>query len=340
MAGFREKSISLVANCASLLPNNWLQCCTKQRLIVPVYHLVDNAPTPHVKHLYRVKNEKEFETDLDFFLKYYTPISFEEVIDHVKGEKKVVKPSVFLTFDDGLRQCADIIGPLLWKKGVPAAFFINSGFVDNKALFFRYKVSLLIDTLHANPSLLQKEEVKRVLKNWQTDSYSANLLLKASYNETHLLDTLAKSMGFSFEAFLSSYQPYMNQMQLQNLVNQGFYVGAHSIDHPEYRLVSLQEQMAQTQQSLDYVVDTLGLNYRTFAFPFTDYGVKKAFFDSFQSVLDCSFGCAGLKGEPMPKHFQRIPLELGALGARQVIHAEYLYYLVKFVLNKHNIIRG
>lgn len=339
MAGFREKSISLVAKSAGLLPNGWLQPCTKERLIVPVYHLVDNAPVPHVKHLYRVKTEKEFEADLDFLLKYYRPVSFEEVMAHVKGEKKIVKPSFFLTFDDGLRQCAEVIAPLLLKKGVPAAFFINSAFVDNKALFFRYKVSLLIEALNADPSLLQNQEVKRILGNWPPSLPPANSLLKASYNQTQLLDALANSIGLSFETFLSSYQPYMNQEQLQILVNQGFCVGAHSVDHPEYRFISLQEQLAQTQESLDFVAEALHLNYSTFAFPFTDYGVKKAFFESFQSVLDCSFGCAGLKGEPMPRHFQRIPLELGALGARQIIHAEYLYCLVKFILNKQNIIR-
>lgn len=340
MAGFREKSISLVARGAGLLPNGWLQPCTKERLIVPVYHLVDNAPVPHVKHLYRVKTEKEFEADLDFLLKCYTPVSFEEVMGHVKGEKKIVKPSFFLTFDDGLRQCAEVIAPLLQKKGVPAAFFVNSAFVDNKALFFRYKVSLLIEALNAAPSLLQKEGVKPILETWQPHSYSAQSLLKASYHQTQLLDALANLIGVSFEGFLDSYQPYMNRQQLQTLVNQGFHIGAHSVDHPEYRFINLQEQIAQTQQSLDFVVEALSLKYRTFAFPFTDYGVKKAFFESFQSVLDGSFGCAGLKGELMPRHFQRIPLELGDLGAREIVHAEYLYCLVKSVLNKQNIVRG
>ena len=35
--------------------------------------------------------------------------------------------------------------------GIPAAFFLNSRFVDNKALFYRFKSSILVETLQKGP---------------------------------------------------------------------------------------------------------------------------------------------------------------------------------------------
>ena len=46
--------------------------------------------------------------------------------------------------DDGLSGCHRYIAPLLRKKGIPASFFLNNRFIDNKSLFYRYKASLLV----------------------------------------------------------------------------------------------------------------------------------------------------------------------------------------------------
>jgi hypothetical protein len=35
--------------------------------------------------------------------------------------------------------------PILRRKGVPATVFVNSDFVDNQDLFFRFKAALIID---------------------------------------------------------------------------------------------------------------------------------------------------------------------------------------------------
>ena len=48
--------------------------------ILPFYHMVSDSPPVHVKNLYNVLSIKEFERDLDFLLKNFTPIDAQTLI--------------------------------------------------------------------------------------------------------------------------------------------------------------------------------------------------------------------------------------------------------------------
>ena len=112
---------------------------SKQQLLLPFYHLVSDNEPEYVKGLYKSKTIQQFKNDLELFLKYYEPITLEDVILFNKGELKLLKPSFHLTFDDGLSNFYHVIAPILSKKNIPATVFVNTAFVDNKDLFYRYK---------------------------------------------------------------------------------------------------------------------------------------------------------------------------------------------------------
>ena len=122
-------------------------------------------------------------------------------------------------------------------------------------------------------------------------------LLTIRYHQEGVLDQIAQRLNISFEDFLKSHTPYLSQSQIRSLIDQGFYFGGHSVDHPMFSDLTLEEQIHQTKQSVAYVVETFDLKYRAFAFPFTDYGVSKSFFNRIQAkgIVDLSFGCAGQK---------------------------------------------
>ncbi|WP_262708643.1 polysaccharide deacetylase family protein [Natronoflexus pectinivorans] len=52
-----------------------------------------------------------------------------------------------LTFDDGLSEIYHETIPILEKKGIPATIFLNTGFIDNKKMFYRFKSSLVIESI-------------------------------------------------------------------------------------------------------------------------------------------------------------------------------------------------
>lgn len=273
--------IGLIGRLGSCLPFSWLQPGPGGPLFLPFYHLVSEEPAPHIRHLYPVCSIQRFRADLEWMLRYYEPVGLEELERKVKNGR----PVVHLSFDDGLRQCAEVIAPILWEKGIPATFFINPSFVGNRALMYRYKASLLVE---ADPA-------HRV-------DY-----LSIGYRDRGWLDERARQVGVDFELFLREYRPYMGLDQLDDLVRQGFNLGGHSMDHPMYRALTLEDQVRQTLESVDWVRSRWGVT-AAFAFPFTDDGVLPAFFDKIPADWR-TFGTAGFKLDELARHWQRVPME-------------------------------
>ncbi len=310
--------------------------------IFPFYHGVDFETPPHVRHLYKWSTPAKFERDLDFFLTYFSPISLEELLS-LSEQNSSTKPFFHLSFDDGLKSCYDIIFPLLRKKGIPATFFLNSAFLGNKNLFYRYKVSIIIDHIQGKPySPYLLKDIAELLGLASITQQSLPTELKqVSYSQRHLLDEIADLIGASLSDYLKKEQPYMNESQVQELVKAGFSVGGHSVDHPMYAKISPASQVQQSLESISYVNNTFGVPYKAFAFPFTDQGVPKEVFEHlFNAGIHCSFGTAGLKKDEFPLHFQRIPMEKWPYNANHILAKEAGLYIPKLFVGKNKVRRN
>ncbi|MBL0307732.1 MAG: polysaccharide deacetylase family protein [Chitinophagaceae bacterium] len=146
------------AACA-LLPLPLLKQVASPGTIFPYHHLISDKEVLHVKHLYSYKNIRQFGNDLDYLLKQFNPISVEELVNCINSCSPLPKNSFLLTFDDGFREVYDFVAPVLSAKGVPAIFFINPAFLDNRELFYRCKISLIIE------EILKREVIKMFLGN-------------------------------------------------------------------------------------------------------------------------------------------------------------------------------
>jgi peptidoglycan/xylan/chitin deacetylase (PgdA/CDA1 family) len=312
----RKKFISYTSPLSAILPIDLLRRCTGHNFIIPFYHIVSDEKCPHVENLYRFKNTKEFERDLDYLATHYQPVGADDLGDVLAGKYKGEK-IMLLTFDDGLRQMYDIVAPVLLRKGIPAVFFLNTDFIDNKALMFRYKASLI--------------------KSWGLDTIQT---LKAR-SEKELVEIIDQPLAQRLDDFLQDYKPYMCTEQIRSLIDQGFTVGAHSRSHPYYEDLSIDEQLSETLDCLDILQKDFGIKEKLFAFPFTDHGVPKIFFDRIfdGGKVDFSFGGAGIKNDVHPGQFQRIPMEGWNATAEQVLKSEYLYYLLRAPFFRNTIKR-
>ena len=341
----RTIAFQVLPSLAQVLPLNGLIRITGQRTIFPFYHLVSDEEVPHVKHLYTVRTTKQFIQDLDFLLKHYKVIGVSDFLESFNNRQPLPDKSFLLSFDDGLREFHDVVAPILHRKGIPAICFLNSGFIDNKDLFYRYKASLLIERLqHGN----DQADNRNFLESWFFENhlplnYDYRGLLMISYADRHLLDDLASKLDVNFNEFLLKQRPYLDSAQISSLIQQGFTFGAHSLDHPEYRFLEEEEQIRQTSESIDTVSKKFEVKEKLFSFPFTDHGVKKTFFDKVfdpvRPLADLTFGGAGLKQDSIKKNIQRIPFEGTSLNAKQILGTEYLYYMIKAIFGKNMIRR-
>ena len=91
---------------------------------------IENSSGKHIK-------AEEFESQMKWLSENKKVVSLKEV-NKVKG-------SVAITFDDAFKNVHDVALPILKKYDLPSTFFITTGFVENKRLFWVDKVEHMIN---------------------------------------------------------------------------------------------------------------------------------------------------------------------------------------------------
>jgi peptidoglycan/xylan/chitin deacetylase (PgdA/CDA1 family) len=258
-------------------------------------------------------------------LKWFEPMALGDFLKLERVEKR--RRLMVLTFDDGLAECHQVIAPLLKQKGIPAAFFLNNYFIDNKNLFYRFKASLLIDQILTDCRAKERSAAYLAIPEERV----TEAILMVSYEQQPLLDALAKEVDVDFEKYMQKTPVYMNTHQVQELVSWGFEIGGHSIDHADFQPLDHEEMIAQVKGSVDDIQQKYQVPTRYFSFPFTSSGVPRKVIDTLlnEQIASVLLGTSGLKRTGKPGFIQRIPMEEYEASALEAVKAEYIYYLIK-----------
>jgi len=316
----------------TIIPFSLLKRCGSSKLIILYYHVVNNEDVPHIRHLYKHKSVRQFDDDLEFLLKNYSLIGLSDVIGWVRGKDNLPPNCFLLTFDDGFREIYNIIAPILVDKGIPATFFISSAFLDNRELCYQHKACLLVEKIYKGISPGTEVAIKEILVQIGLScSQLTQGVLKVDYRQREALDRIAEVLLVDFQGYLDEKQPYLTSAQVKKLIDRGFAIGAHSIDHPYYAALSLAEQLEQTIGSVRQIRERFGLDYGAFAFPHNDAGLSQEFFKKVQEsgLIDITFGTGGMVDGDLRSHRQRISLEKPLLPAREIIAWQYARKLYK-----------
>lgn len=320
---------------------NWLSKFTGQKLIFPFYHTVSNERLPYIKYLFKTRNICQFEKDIDFLLKHFEPIDWKEIKDKVQKQIPFRKNYFLLTFDDGLKEVYTTISPVLLKKGIPSVFFINPYFIDNKAMFYRFKLSYLLTHMQENE--IHKSQFNEIMKALQCHSPKMikQGIMRLEFKKYEKINQIADILEIDFDLVLEKYKPYLTTREIKQLIKQGFSIGAHSLEHPCYKEITYNEQIKQTVESVQWVKDQFKLDYNLFSFPFSDHFLDKCIFEKIykEADLDMSFGTAGLKNDVFPYHFQRIAMEKKKSNAQSIVLSQYTKYIAKNLLNMNTLKR-
>ena len=330
------------AFCAAPLPVKALQNASRQPLILPFYHSVSDERLPHLAHVLQIRTTKAFRADLDFLLRHFEPVGATDLINSAAGIIPLRKPSFHLTFDDGLKEIYTVAAPILREKGVPATFFLNTGFIGNRNIFYRFAISLLLErtgeiskgTACAITALLDRHHIR-------TGDLRSRLL-SISWAGRDIPEKVASLMDFSIRDYIARHPIYLDEAEIRQLLAQGFTIGAHSHDHPWFCKIPPEEQLRQVKQSAQILQEKFGVTSHLFSFPFSDEGVPRQYFDALyppRGEVELSFGISGMKEEEQPRHLHRIPMETGIASGARLIKGEYLYYIMKMALNKNRITR-
>jgi peptidoglycan/xylan/chitin deacetylase (PgdA/CDA1 family) len=312
---------------AARLPVKWMRQLSGVTLVVPYYHIVSDEVVPHVNHLYRFRTIAEFTADVEFFMRHFEPVTLDDIVQSLNGSRTLPRFCFHLTFDDGFREIHDIVAPLLQSAGAPATFFLNTAYLNGGGLQHHNALSVLLDRIKSHQvgeaTLRFVDSILPAPKSNCTTLQER--LLSIHFTQKTLVQSLSESLEVDFDLYVRQTQPYLTFEQIGRLVRWGFTIGGHGHEHPLYADLSLTQQLAQTQTSMQLLETRFGLNPKAFAFPHTDRGVDGTFFKAVFSelLLDISFGTAGLVPHFHPRNIERVRMEGTPAPAAEILARQY-----------------
>lgn len=333
---------TLYFNGAGMIPTTVLQKMSPIKTLFPYHHIVSNERLPHITNLYPYKNVRDFTNDLDYLLKVCKPIEPDTLAECIRSNKALPNKTFLLTFDDGFKEIADIIAPILFQKGVPAIFFINPAFINNKRLFYRCMIALIIEAIRNNQKVqFEVAKIMGIQGNITMESlFSA--LKHMNQNDTELVGLISNFMEIDEYMFLKNERPYLTEEQIINLSNQGFFFGGHSWDHPYFKFLDEQSQIDQTIHSCNYIKSLINQNETFFSFPHDDISVKQSFFEKINTLtkIDVYFGTQNQKKEMQNRVLHRFNAERPWLNMRQFINGTLISSSGTMLLKRDKVIRN
>lgn len=299
---------------------------TQVRLVVPHWHLASDQEVEHVSGLYKYRDIRQFRSDLEFFVRHYTPVSLQDVIGHLEGSGRLPERCFLATFDDGLREIHEVVAPILHAWGIPAVFFLVTSVVDNYVLATPHKKSLLLRALQSRRGTASELEAARILCLAGAKGADVPAQIRGIYHsKRRVLEDLAPILDCDFADYVASVKPYLTSSQIVDLMRKGFDIGAHSVDHPLFSELTVRDQLDQTSKSLLELSTRYKFRCHAFAFPYFDGDVSSDFFKLAFSdgTLRVSFGTGGVRRHFYPRNLSRFTIENTELSAEQILALQF-----------------
>jgi peptidoglycan/xylan/chitin deacetylase (PgdA/CDA1 family) len=210
-----------------------------QSLAVLCYHGVVEADRSSDRVLYRnTVSLREFESQLEYLAKRFTPISAADLITALTQGKPVQTNSVVVTFDDGYRNNFTHAAPILYRKGIPAVFNLTTDYIGRNSILWTDEILFrMLDwpeaMLNAPVGSFDLPEPAAWAERFRVArgiSQACKRIPVDSRNE--FLALLRTKTPPTPSRYDSEAHDFMNWAQARQLAGQGFDLGSHTVSHP------------------------------------------------------------------------------------------------------------
>jgi peptidoglycan/xylan/chitin deacetylase (PgdA/CDA1 family) len=235
-----------------------------------VFHHIADEPSPFTAGIRVSVTEKAFEDALRFLSAHYSPVRLEDVLSD--GDGLGLPPRALLvTFDDAYASVAEVAAPLCRKYGVPAVFFVNAAFLDNR----RLAPDNLICYVASAMGMGVIEKAARAIPGGQSIELRTlaevfgDFFPSISLGEREIfLDALWEMAGVDESRLARDAKLYLTSEQLRDLKKFDFEIGNHTYTHTHCRSFSTGELVAEVDRNKAELEAVTGTKVRSFSQPY------------------------------------------------------------------------
>lgn len=211
---------------------------------------------------------KQFREQMEFLKSNWDVLSIKQIVYCCKTGEFPKKPSVGITFDDGLAGVMEAAEVLL-DLNLPAMVFLSTRFIDNHELaWFIHLDDILTGVEKCGGSLVvngrqfklnSKDERAKFRK------YAKKMLLQKGYDrQMQMFSEWAETLGVDLVQSRKAERTFLTWKQIEELANRGIDFGSHTHSHVDPCVLEEAELEEEFARSVQLIAEKIGKEYAKF----------------------------------------------------------------------------
>jgi len=237
---------------------------------IVMYHSVQDDPAAtNLDQLGGIIHSAEvFQGQMEIVARHFTPVTLEQILSFLAGDKALPSRPVVITFDDGYRDNFHVAKPILDKLGIPAVFYVAVDCIQRQSLpwpshlrhtFLTGTAASWVDSQGTAWSLGRREARLRAFE--EASKHCAKL---AGQAQKDYLESVRS------ELHAPSLIPHGDMMtwdELRALDRAGHTVGSHTVTHPNMAQITPEMAEVEFAESKLRLEQELGKPVPHFSYP-------------------------------------------------------------------------
>lgn len=267
------------------------------RCVVIMYHAVadEGGLEPSILPDHRERAAEIFEAEMEYVSRVMRPIPLMELVERLTRRLPLPPNAVVVTFDDGYEDNYSIAFPILRKLKIPATIFLATGHIDSGLPFWWDELEARVerttqptldvrglgapaDWSSALPLGAERKHTLRRVARWLRNLHPEEM-------KTRLARLTCRLEG---DGPLST-PKLLTWDRVREMHGHGIEFGAHTVTHPNLRLLDPSEAEDEIQSSIERIQDVTNSRVRSFAYP---YGLA----ENFSHELKCAVARSHIEG--------------------------------------------
>jgi peptidoglycan/xylan/chitin deacetylase (PgdA/CDA1 family) len=214
---------------------------------------------------------EQFRRQMEMLARYGTPIGIDELVRAVEGAPLPKNP-VMVTFDDGYRSCHDVALPILRAVGMRATFFVASGFINDRKLYWWERIAIILSQARRHTASITYPRPFEIDRRAPTAHRVLTNIIKDTrhLDVKRFLDELAHAYGIAWDDDIEATHAdnlIMSWDQVRALARAGMDVESHTRWHRVLQTLDerqLRDELVGSKRDLE---TQLGRPVRAIAYP-------------------------------------------------------------------------
>lgn len=213
-----------------------------------------------------------FEQVVSTLARYYSIVSLDEIVAHLRSAEPFARDSAAIVFDDGYEDNLRLGLPVLARYSVPATVFVAAGFINGKELMWtdRLEQGLLQTRRQGIDLAFLERELPYLPLQTHNHRIRASIIISQVLKDLNAHD-LGNALQ-QFEAMLgtdpSNYpRRMMTWDEVRALADAGIDIGSHGMSHAILTKLDFQEACEEMRVSKAMIEDKIQRPVHHFAYP-------------------------------------------------------------------------